>query len=218
MKFTFFKRKKAAEQTRLRLTLLEQERDELARKLSAIRLSKDEKIAGLVEELTRLKQFYDEQVELYEQRLKSHESIEESQSNINKMLEDRNKKIQDENDVLKEKNFELRLMIPAMFPVDEIMGKCANAAWYGEKADRIFESVDGNVKLFFDGTVYEPCYEDFTAGCCVYYQEKGMEKRRPLYTVDSRNVAAYRNEVVEAGSVDSVRQYLLKKNVGFKEI
>lgn len=218
MKFTFFKRKKEAEQVRMRLSLLEQEKDELIQKISAIRLSKDEKIASLAEELTRLNKFHEEQVDLYEQRIKSHESIEESQSNINKMLEDRNKKIQDENDVLKEKNFELRLMIPSMFPVNEIMGSCADGAWYGKKAKRVFESVDGKIKLFFDGTVYEPCYEEFTAGCCVYYQESDMDKKKSLYTIDSRNVAAYRNETVTSGSVDAVKQYLLKKNVGFREI
>jgi len=45
-----------------------------------------------------------------------------------------------------------------------------------------------------------------------------MQKKAPLYTIDSYSKEAYRKEVTEVGSIPSVREYLLQKNVGFKEI
>ena len=119
---------------------------------------------------------------------------------------------------LTKKVFELKLMVPEQFPIEDIMGDCANKAWYGGKSDRTVESVDGKIKLYFQGTVYEPSYESFTAGCCVYYLEQDMEKKKSLYTVDSRNVAAYKNEVVKSGSINDIKKYLIDKNVGFREV
>jgi len=93
-------------------------------------------------------------------------------------------------------NYRLTLLVPSEFPVEEIMKSCATAAWYNNPGSkRTFESLDGSIRLFFCGTVYEQAYEDFTADCNVYYQESGMQKKAPLYTIDSYSKEAYRKEL-----------------------
>lgn len=213
MKFTFFKRKKEREELKLRCAILEQEKEDLLRSLATVRLSKDTKIDSLVEELSFLRNSSKKEREHYESQLKFY-------SEMQKRTDEKQNVQSEEIEKLRKRNEELKLLIPTEFPVEKIMDSCANAAWYGNhsKSTRTFESLDGKVKLIFAGTVYEPSYEYFTAGCCVYYQEEGMPKRKSLYTVDSRNVAAYRNEEITTGSKESVREYLVRKNLGFKEV
>lgn len=214
MNFTFLKRKKKNNEIKFLAAMLEEGRDDLLKQLFDIKLSKNEMIENFTREIVHLK----EMNKLNESIIDSQESINEICKAENKELHNVNKKLHNEIQILNDKIFELKLMIPGQFPLSEIMNQCADAAWYGKKEDihRVFESLDGKIKLFFCGKVYEPSYESFTSGCCVYYLEKGMDKKKPLYTVDDRCVEAYRKEVIKFGSVEDVKQYLVSKNIGFK--
>ena len=87
--------------------------------------------------------------------------------------------------------------------IEGIMSSCAQAAWIGAKSRTMnFISTEGT-KLIFEGTVYEPCYEDFAADCNVYYQERGKD-RVALRTITDRSAGAYKKETVEKGSVADV--------------
>lgn len=131
-----------------------------------------------------------------------------------------NKNMETKVERLEKQVMELRLLIPTEFPIEEIMDSCAMAAWKGciSGVERIFESLDGTVRLFFRGTVYEPMYEYFEAGCCVYYSENEMTDKKPLYTIDSRCIESYKNERVTTGSKEAIREYILLKNIGFREV
>lgn len=215
MKFPLFKRRKEIE---LCINALRAENAELIQQISDEKISKNKKVTELLNEIVRLKKENDRSRKMFEEAVDTCRTISSSNDSLREMLDSADKRSRSEIEKLQTKNFELRLLIPEKFPIDEVMRFCANGAWLGGKSDRTFESVDGKIKLYFKGTVYEPTYEYFTAGCCVYYLEEGMERKKSLYTVDSRNVAAYRNEKVESGSVEAIKQYLLEKNIGFKEI
>lgn len=124
------------------------------------------------------------------------------------------KSLSEEVSELQKKNEKLELLfltvVPSEFPVEKIMDDCATAAWIGEKemSTRVFESLDSKVKLFFEGTVYEQTHEYFVPDCNVYYMEDEITEKQPLYTVDR----------VKTGSKDAVRKYILKKNLGYREV
>lgn len=213
MKFSFFKKRREREEIRLRCAMLEQEKDDLIKSLAEVRLSKDRKIENLIDELSLLRHSSEKEKQSYEERVKLYADMYESRKET---CDKQSKEIEK----LEKRNWELKLLIPTEFPIDELMSTCATSAWNGYRSTtkRTFESLDGKVKLFFEGTVYEPSWEYFTAGCCVYYQEEGMEKRKSLYTIDSRNVDSYKNEEVETGSREAIREYLVRKNLGFREV
>lgn len=120
---------------------------------------------------------------------------------------------------LEDGNMRLCLIVPSLFPIETIMKKCEAAVWHGfGRSERIFESLDGTVRLKFTGTVYEPIYEYFETGCCVYYQVSGVDKMQPLYTIGSKNVGPEKNIAVEEGSIADVKKFILEHDSGFKEI
>ena len=92
--------------------------------------------------------------------------------------------------------------------VSEIMASRASAAWSGIYTPKVFATKDKSVQIEFKGTVYEPSYECFEGGCNVYCLENGEEKC--LYSISDRNVAPYRNEKVETGSVEDVLNFVEK--------
>lgn len=156
----------------------------------------------------------------YKSMAENYQEMTESYCEIVKSCRSREKKNSEKMEKLEKRNRELKLLIPVEFPIAEIMDSCAKAAWDGchSLKKQTFESLDGKVKLFFEGIVYESSYEYFTAGCCVYYWEEGMDEKKSLYTVDGRCVDHYRHEEVVSGSKDAIRAYLLEKNIGFKEV
>ena len=162
----------------------------------------------------------DVEIARFKTMAENYQELAESYREIVGSCHSREKKNIEKVQKLEKRNRELKLLIPTEFPVIEIMDSCAKAAWEGchSLTKQIFESLDGKVKLFFEGTVYESSYEYFTAGCCVYYLEEGMNERKSLYTIDGRCVDHYRHEEIISGSKDAVREYLLRKNLGFKEV
>lgn len=210
MKF-FRKSTKEHEELKLRIAFYENEKANLIKELAKVRLSDKEKLNGIINEISELKLSTKKDKKFYDKMITF---LSDESKHYKKMYSETNAELK----ALKERNNELKLLIPTQFPIDEIMGECANAAWSGTKSDRVFESTDGKIKLRFSGVVYEPTYEYFTAGCCVYYKEEGMDNYKPIYTIDGHNVAAYRNETVEFGTIEDVRTYLIDKNVGFKEV
>ena len=176
--------------------------------------------AEIAEENSRLKEL----LQTIKDRVKVEEELNNALSEHVKILSEHVRTLKEKTNKyseqimdLQHKNSELSLMIPGQMPYKEIMGGCSHAAWYGlSNSRRTFVSQDNKYKLIFEGVVYEPCYEDFTAGCCVYAYD-GDEKTT-LYSIDSRNVAAYKNEVIEEGSIENIESWLKKVNCGFKEI
>lgn len=148
--------------------------------------------------------------------LKNLQEIYESQKVLYGNLMKRTEEVSKENKELKEKLFALQLQVPAQFPVDAIMDSCASRAWSGTKSERVFMASDAKTKIIFCGTVYEPGYEFFTAGCNVYVEQDGI--RRPLRTISSKNVAAYKNVEVETGSISDVYDWIKNINLAFSEI
>lgn len=162
----------------------------------------------------------DVEIARYKTLAENYEEMVNSYSEIVNSCHNREKQKNEEILKLKKEIWELKLQIPSEFPVKEIMDLCAEAAWVDDKSmtNKAYESMDGKAKVFFEGTIYEPAYEYFTAGCCVYFWEEGMDKRKSLYTVDVKLITDYRKEVVINGSIDEVKKYILKKNIAFKEV
>lgn len=96
---------------------------------------------------------------------------------------------------------------PETFEFEKIMNETANRAHscFGSEY-REFSAVDGGVSLVFHGHIYEPTYEYFAGGCDVYGVIDG--EKQCLYSIGSKNVAAYKNVVIEHGSLDDVRKFI----------
>lgn len=157
-----------------------------------------------------------EELERTKASLKNIQDLYESQKVSYGNLLKKTEEVCKENKELKERLFSLQLQIPEQFPVETIMDNCAARAWSGAKAERVFMASDEKTKIIFCGTVYEPGYEFFTAGCNVYVEQDGI--RQPLRTISSKNVAAYKNVEVETGSISDVYNWIATTNLAFAEI
>ena len=158
----------------------------------------------------------DVEIARYKTLAENYEEMVNSYSEIVNSCHNREKQKNEEILKLKKEIWELKLQIPSAFPVEEIVRLCAEAVWSGDKSmrNKTYESIDGKTKLFFEGNIYEPSYEYFTSSSCVYYLEEGMDERKPLCTVHN---GTYKDEVIN-GSIDEVKNYILKKNIAFKEV
>lgn len=210
--FNIFKKKNRTKELRLKAMLLNEENGHLKEEIEALSLNKKKIIDELIIQLSQTRE-----------DLKNIESQSKSKTDLCRILEDRINQLEQQikensNKIasLSKDNYDLSLLIPEKFPYKKIMDSCSSAAWYGGKTTRNFLSSDGKYKLIFDGVVYEPSWECFTAGCCVYAEENN--ERKTLYSIDSHNVAAYKNETVKVGSYENIENWLKEKGCGFKEI
>jgi hypothetical protein len=213
--FLFKKREnnKKVKKSLLKYNIIYGEDIELGKLLSSSKLNKNEIILELTECLSRFKN----DLKSNDEHDKFQREHIEFQSKYIKELQEKLKTLDEKNNKLIQNIYDMKLLIPDEFPYRSIMSECANAAWYGtDVADRKFKSEDGNIELLFYGTVYEPSYESFTAGCCVYGVDNGIKEI--LYSVDSRNVSAYRNEKVESGDIDDIKKWIIEKNCKFYEV
>ncbi len=110
------------------------------------------------------------------------------------------------------------LHLPYEFDYKRIMKEMADAAWYGGINQKQYTSViDRSLQIVFVGHTYEQSYEDFTAGCDVIIENQGV--RHTVYSIDGKNVEAYRYKVIEKGSIDDIPAVLVQMfSAGFVEI
>lgn len=118
--------------------------------------------------------------------------------------------------------YEKRMLhLPYEFDYKRIMKEMADAAWYGtsdaERFKRYASVTDKSLQIVFVGHTYEQSYEDFTAGCDVIIENQGV--RHTVYSIDGKNVEAYRYKVIEKGSIDDIPAVLVQMFfAGFVEI
>lgn len=93
-----------------------------------------------------------------------------------------------------------------------IAQQMADNAWYGKERDLTFFDLKGTPVLSFQGHVYEPGYESFSATCAIYgYSEKN--EKITLFDEDDYSAGAYHHEVRTTGSKELVGQYAIKHDV-----
>ena len=148
-------------------------------------------------------QLRDKMIETLRETIDIMDKTEESLHGIISTHEETIERLSEEVKELRKTNDELLLLIPSKFPFQKIMEDCALAAWVGEKSKRIFESTDGKVKLLFVGTVYERFHEEFVPDCNVFCMENEMTEKQLLGSKESK---------------ENVLEYILKKNIGYKEV
>ena len=164
-----------------------------------------------IKSLEEIIELQDKTFENAKEIIKDYEDLEKTWE---KNLDEQMKK----SEALEKENFNLKLLIPSKFPVEQICSECANSAWYGLKnSTRVFECVENpNIKLVFQGHTYESGYEFFTADCNVYV--RGDEAVKTLYSIDSECTGAYKMKTVKNGTLKDVHKYIEEHHYGFREI
>ena len=99
------------------------------------------------------------------------------------------------------------------YDVSALMNSLANNAWMGIKPTQMsFQAGEDIIKL--EGYLYEPYYEDFSSTAFISLNDK------VLFGLDSRNVAAYKNEVYQKGSYSTLEEAVshIKEQIKGKEV
>ena len=99
------------------------------------------------------------------------------------------------------------------FNIPSLMNTLANNTWYGKEPTKMsFCAGDDVIEL--EGYTYEPGYEDFSSTASISFNGE------TLYGLDSRNVAAYKNEVYHTGKYKTLEEalYHIREQIKGKEI
>lgn len=99
------------------------------------------------------------------------------------------------------------------FDIPALMNTVANNAWFGISPTKICISAGDDV-IKLEGYTYEPFYEDFSSTSSILFNDE------VLYGLDSRNVAAYRNEVYNKGKFNTLDEAVahIKAQIKGKEL
>lgn len=99
------------------------------------------------------------------------------------------------------------------FDIPALMSALENNAWYGAEPTKV-SFMAGEDVITLEGYTYEPIYEDFSSTSSISFNGE------VLYGVDSRNVAAYKNEVYNIGKFDTLDEAIsyIKEQIKGKEV
>ena len=96
--------------------------------------------------------------------------------------------------------------------IPALMNTLASNAWFGISPTQFCISAGDDV-IKLEGYNYEPFYEDFSSTASISFNDE------VLYGLDSRNVAAYRNEVYNKGKFNTLDEAIahIKAQIKGKE-